>query len=705
MENQPTPKSQYSFIRTYKQRATEILTSGRSSDTIPDLAVLIDKEDEYVCESFPHFNIKKGYPCTDLFLAVYDWVLKNYKCSDTIMDYVFDSFSYILLDPNNYILDLHNLLQYNSVAEELADTEFMRKWITANSEKNPFIGFVFHFENITFAVQLNNNNDIQYKDFSFTNIVDMFPMNVVNRNLVGSKKPPSKMSHAYRMDYSLNICSTLIYNSPASDENTLPPPEAPNFFEFVTSPDFCDASYIFPRQLQWGINLFEDYCPYCSEVEFAREGMFYESLDEIKRKITFYEFGKCPKCQKTRADATKDGYFNGTNELNACVGMRGGKTVFLSFAAAYQLHKYLLMSRIDYFGNNLNEEYPELIITFIGNSIPIIYDSLWREFVNVYEKAPWFEKYLQYSKTKYPTYISPILNDDFEYPYLCFHAEGIKVTCETPNLKAIRGRTRIFTAIEDISWLDSEIEQSGARVKVAMNAKETYESLRKTLQSIRSASVKKRAEGFYNAPTAIMCNTSSPAVNSYVNDPILSLITKDNPKALNYHYSTWEASPLITKELCKKESYNEEAFLRDYRAFKNTEASGIADLWVLLETNKLLEKLNNLVKSNRFGNPYKKQLTDILNLAQTGLGKIKQRELDDLYCDYEQLKKFEIKYNDEYITYQLCRVKITYDKNSKKSAVHIIADKSKEEASVIVINIPNNYALGLAAHYNLKIYS
>ena len=374
--------------------------------------------------------------------------------------------------------------------------------------------------------------------------------------------PKSIISDLIKTDLDLNVFN-LDKDSMVSFD------VAPNFFTFVTTPEVYLKTSLFPRQLQWGINLFEDYCPYCSDTDFAREGLFDQDNKEIAERITFYEFGKCPKCGKTRRDATDAGYYKGIDELAVCAGMRGGKTVFTAVAASYVLHKYLMLKPTpsSYFGKEMIEN-QELHITFCAVQLTQAYDTLWRQFFTVYESSPWFRKYEKYLRDQEKK------NKDGEKlyrksdaptdPSIKFFKQNIEVTCETPNIKAIRGRTRIFTAIDEIGWMDLDREKSKAIAKVTASAEETYQALIKSLMTVRSASdAKKIEQGFYDAPTGIACNISSP---SNVNDMIMYLIKDPSDTRLSYHYATWEVNPYISEKKCRADSSNDVAFYRDYQA-------------------------------------------------------------------------------------------------------------------------------------------
>jgi len=169
-----TNKPNYSFIKTYKQRVKEILSKGKICRSIQDIAILIDKEDEYVLEFSPYLNIKKGSPFTELFLAVYDWCLTNYTCTDDInIETFIESFSYILLDPSNYTFEKY-------------------KFDTKSNAHDP----LFHsnievcfklYDDIEYRVNISKltANSSAYMPNNLQDLYLLFPMRVNNRRLEG----------------------------------------------------------------------------------------------------------------------------------------------------------------------------------------------------------------------------------------------------------------------------------------------------------------------------------------------------------------------------------------------------------------------------------------------------------------------------------------------------------------------------------------
>ena len=168
MENQlTTPK--FPFIHSYKQRAKELLTQGKNWDSIKSVSVLIENDDEYVCDAHPSFNIKKGNPFTELFLAVYDWVILNYTQQDILIDDLTEAFSYILLDPTNYNFETEDDTYETTIT-------FIYENITYNYNFRK----ILNYESGKYISKLPTNLET-FKPY--------FPMVVNKRKLTGFKKP------------------------------------------------------------------------------------------------------------------------------------------------------------------------------------------------------------------------------------------------------------------------------------------------------------------------------------------------------------------------------------------------------------------------------------------------------------------------------------------------------------------------------------
>ena len=97
----------------------------------------------------------------------------------------------------------------------------------------------------------------------------------------------------------------------------------PNVWQWITDPDYLGITTIYPIQMQVLLKLMGDVCPWCSDWEFYLKD-FEVTMDigNIRDRIQLLEFGKCPKCGKTRCDQFAEGLWLFPNELDLLWGMR-----------------------------------------------------------------------------------------------------------------------------------------------------------------------------------------------------------------------------------------------------------------------------------------------------------------------------------------------------------------------------------------------
>jgi len=97
----------------------------------------------------------------------------------------------------------------------------------------------------------------------------------------------------------------------------------PNIWSWVMDADYQDISTIYPTQIQALLRLHGDVCPWCSDYEFyVQDFDVLETMGNIQDRIQLLNFGKCPKCGRTRLDQYKEGFWSFPNELDLLWGMR-----------------------------------------------------------------------------------------------------------------------------------------------------------------------------------------------------------------------------------------------------------------------------------------------------------------------------------------------------------------------------------------------
>ena len=100
-------------------------------------------------------------------------------------------------------------------------------------------------------------------------------------------------------------------------------PLAPNFYRWCTSSKFLNARPMpFPWQLQSGIKLFNDSCPWCSDKDWYEDIPFDCDPEEIPERIRLRKNGRCPECGRTVNDGIKAGLEHDVQNFIGVLGQR-----------------------------------------------------------------------------------------------------------------------------------------------------------------------------------------------------------------------------------------------------------------------------------------------------------------------------------------------------------------------------------------------
>lgn len=320
------------------------------------------------------------------------------------------------------------------------------------------------------------------------------------------------------------------------DESDLPIPA--NFIEFVTSKKFLNTT-IFPRQIQIASQFYEEMCPDCSNKE-AMSNLYDQKLDWIYDNIVFLRNGVCPICKKNRIDFIKEGKFTFPDSLYVCCGQRSGKSILGGGLIPHYTTARILCMRnkkgkrvipYKYFHNPPAPFYG----TFTAVSLKQATDNLWQPFRG-YLDSPWWKLYFEILD-----YYGKKLGVELyknNTTYLQIQHKKLAWLCEPPSKKKLRGKTRFFFGIDELSWHDLGTKEDS----ILGSAKEVMASGRNSLLTFRKKANNKLLKGNFNIPTAIECYCSSPAE---ANDILMRKVreSKSNPKMLGFRYATWEFNP------------------------------------------------------------------------------------------------------------------------------------------------------------------
>ncbi len=101
-------------------------------------------------------------------------------------------------------------------------------------------------------------------------------------------------------------------------------PLAKNFYEWVTRDEFAGTVMTpFLEQLIWGIILFAEFCPRCSDVDWLYDDhKVDDTFLTFERKVCLFENGVCPACKGRRSEFVNRGELFFYQELAVCAGQR-----------------------------------------------------------------------------------------------------------------------------------------------------------------------------------------------------------------------------------------------------------------------------------------------------------------------------------------------------------------------------------------------
>lgn len=330
-------------------------------------------------------------------------------------------------------------------------------------------------------------------------------------------------------------------------------PKASSYWHWITAPEFLGAHVeAYLEQALLGIKLFSEYCPKCSNTEWMKDENHVpqEGLDGIRENVVILENGVCPKCGLKRSHAMKNGDLNFYNELAVNAGQRSGKSIVVAMICTYITHRVLMMQKPTEIYNVGSNQV--LIGTFVAITSGQAKDTLWTPYHNYILDSPWFQKYhalLDHYQNKYKQTLYKVMDS-----YVQYRHRNLFVTYAGPDLRALRGRTRIFGAIDEVGYFDNDKDSK----KVKLSAQGVYEAITRSLLTCQAAEKRQLDLEYDEALSGYMLNVSSP---TSVRDKICELVrlSEGSVKTLGLHKPTWEMNPNIPKD----SEIIQEAYRRD----------------------------------------------------------------------------------------------------------------------------------------------
>lgn len=216
-----------------------------------------------------------------------------------------------------------------------------------------------------------------------------------------------------------------------------------------------------------------------------------------------------------------------------------GKSAVTTMIASYILHKYLMVGK----PTDLLNIRPNEILhgTFLALTLGQAKENLWDPFYGYITESPWFRMYhnfLRYHEERLGEQLFSIKETFVKYRH-----RNMFWYAATPDKRVLRGRTRIFAAIDELGWFDANRDSK----KVKDNAHEVYKAASNSLATARQSEVRLVNMGFAEPLTGFMVNVSSP---SSIRDKITELVRQSvgSTKLLGLHKPTWKMNPNLPRE-------------------------------------------------------------------------------------------------------------------------------------------------------------
>jgi hypothetical protein len=367
-------------------------------------------------------------------------------------------------------------------------------------------------------------------------------------------------------------------------------PRAKNFLEWCTGRHFLKADPYLEQALI-GIRLFGEYCPRCSDVEWMDIDNHepQEGLEGIRQHVTCMEHGRCPKCGVGRAELLRNKELKFYNELAVNAGQRSGKSILVAMLSSYITHQILKVQRpTEVLGIGDNTI---LHGTFVALTQKQAMDTLWEPYYGYLLTSPWFQKYhalIREYERKYGVEVMKIRDT-----FVLYRHRSLVVYPAGPDKRVLRGRTRIFSATDEIGWFDN----NEASAKVKTSAREVHIALDRSLLTVRAEEQRQIAADFDLAFTGYNFNISSP---SHARDKINELVrlSQGSEKILGLHAPTWKMNPKISQESLSENFKNDPVGTwRDYGAVAPLSANPFITQMDMIN-DALRDKGRNLVQYN-----------------------------------------------------------------------------------------------------------
>lgn len=352
---------------------------------------------------------------------------------------------------------------------------------------------------------------------------------------------------------------------------------APNAIEWAVRKEFCNQPTLYKF---WGAyklirDFFELRCPNCNDdVPYEPWGLSQAALESEVLLVWSAkdEDDACPKCHTVRSEFIDEGFFHGYRVLAAEIGQRAGKSTTLALVGTYIEHVLLTVAHTfpdglpGYFGTAKGEPFD---MSFVASNEDQSKDTIWAKYRGHRSNSPWFQRYVPWVKLQEKAQDTPDGMRKWEYvendKSIRNELIGLNINSLNSNSHGQRGRTRIFSAIDEISHMH-QTDGGGS-------AQEVYRAMNNSCQTVRIAAERFGLIGWMG----MIASISSPVSVDDYGMQLLQIAAHD-PQMYTLHSSTWDFNPTITRATLEPEFKKDPiGAMRDFGARPPLAASPLID--------------------------------------------------------------------------------------------------------------------------------
>lgn len=314
-------------------------------------------------------------------------------------------------------------------------------------------------------------------------------------------------------------------------------PQAKNLVDFYFNPEFETNVKPFPKQIEILSDLFSEVCynPKCTDVPYSQNIPLDASIDQIKDKITFLEYGVCPTCHQNKMDMWTKYNKRKASTMAICVGQRSGKDWTMGFGFAYQDHILLKMRKPgSVYGLGSSAM---LYKTFTAVDFSQALKATFNPYLEFIENSKWFKTYhgmLDSVAKKVGKKLYHVGKEAITWNY-----HGLASLVQSPDVRAMRGVARNGYSITEVAYFYTKTKSA-----LRLDVDGIIEALQNSTAGVISGYNRNIEAGNFNVPPPLELLASSPRS---IKDHIMRLQKQaiTDKSIIAKHYSTFEFNPNI----------------------------------------------------------------------------------------------------------------------------------------------------------------